>query len=552
MSIMSRLAARLYKLPPTETYDIAVDKNLEVPMPDGTVLLADHYYPHDLGPRPTVLIRSVYNNRSKARWANALFAERGFHVLVVSGRGVEGSGGEMTPFRQERDDGVAVLTWLKEQEWFNGEVGASGASYLGYTQWAIAHDAGSMLKAMSTQFIGSNFRDLVYPGDAFALELFLWWIALVHAQDKALFGYFATVIMGNRRRRKAAWHLPIVELDQMVTGEQYQFWRDWLEHSQPDDPWWEPGDHSGTVADVTAVNHLVGGWYDFFLPYMLRDYSALQKAGRQPYLTVGPWTHFDGAGSFAGMREGLVWLRAHLLGGRRGLRQAPVRIFVVSADEWRDLPAWPPADMKPQYWYLQPNGGLAVNLSSPSEADHYRYDPSDPTPSVGGAARALGQGRASVDNRALEARPDVLTYTSASLERDVEVIGPVSAELFVRSSLEHTDFFVRLCDVHPDGKSMNVCDGLLRLFPGRPAADSDGCRRVCIDLWPTAYYFKHGHRIRVQVSSGAFPHFARNLGTGEPLATGTAMRVAEQQIYHDPAHPSAIILPVSQAKQQQD
>jgi putative CocE/NonD family hydrolase len=157
----------------------------------------------------------------------------------------------------------------------------------------------------------------------------------------------------------------------------------------------------------------------------------------------------------------------------------------------------------------------------------------------------LGPGTGAQDNRKLEARPDVLIFTSAPLEREIEIIGPVAAELFVKSSVEHTDFFVRLCDVHPDGKSMNVCDGLLRLFPGRPVPDTEGCRRVHIDLWPTAYRFQRGHRIRVQVSSGAFPRFARNLGTGEPLATGTSMQAAEQTVYHDPAHPSAVILPVA-------
>jgi uncharacterized protein len=138
----------------------------------------------------------------------------------------------------------------------------------------------------------------------------------------------------------------------------------------------------------------------------------------------------------------------------------------------------------------------------------------------------------------------VLTYTSAILGRDVEVIGPVSTESFVHSSMEHTDFFVRICDVHPDGRSRNVCDGLQRLFPGRPATDADGRRKVIIELWPTVYQFKRGHRIRVQVASGAFPRWDRSLGSGESLTTATTMRVAEQQVYHDPHHSSAIVLPV--------
>jgi putative CocE/NonD family hydrolase len=146
------------------------------------------------------------------------------------------------------------------------------------------------------------------------------------------------------------------------------------------------------------------------------------------------------------------------------------------------------------------------------------------------------------DNRALEARSDVLVYTSAPLERDLEVIGPVGAELFVHSSLAHTDFFARLCVVERSGKSVNLCDGILRLSGDEPA--DGGSRRVSIELWPTAYHFRPGERLRLQVSSGAHPRFVRNLGTGEPLATGTTMAVADQTVFHDPAHPSTLSLPV--------
>jgi hypothetical protein len=149
------------------------------------------------------------------------------------------------------------------------------------------------------------------------------------------------------------------------------------------------------------------------------------------------------------------------------------------------------------------------------------------------------------DQRKLEARSDVLTYTSAPLNRDLEAIGHVRVELYVRSSLEHTDFFACLCDVAPSGTSINVSSAIVRARPEQPTPEADGCLRVCFDLWPTAHRFRSGHRIRLQVSSGAHPLFARNLGTSEPLATGITMRVAEQSVYHDPAHPSAITLPLS-------
>jgi uncharacterized protein len=346
--------------------------------------------------------------------------------------------------------------------------------------------------------------------------------------------------------KAATTHLPLCEADEILVGKPMRFWREWLQHTKPDDEWWAVEDFSQGVADVVAPNHLVSGWYDFLLPQLLRDFYVLQRAGHKPYLTIGPWSHSsNGLFEVAG-REALVWLRAHLLGETQDLRQSPISIYVIGANEWRDLPAWPATGIEAQRWHLQPTAGLARDLPSDSPPSRFRYDPSDPTPNVGGAINAtLGRGAGTQDNRRLEARPDVLVFTSPPLERSLDVIGPVSAELFVRSSSEHTDFFVRLCDVHASGKSMNVCDGILRLSPDRPVADADGCRRVMVDLWPTAHRFNAGHRIRVQVSSGAFPRFARNLGTGEPLGTGTAMRTADQEVFQDPARPSAVILTVS-------
>jgi putative CocE/NonD family hydrolase len=177
----------------------------------------------------------------------------------------------------------------------------------------------------------------------------------------------------------------------------------------------------------------------------------------------------------------------------------------------------------------------------------YVYDPGEPTPSVGGPvlSASIRRGSAPPDNRALEARADVLTFTGAALESDLEVMGQVYADLFVRSSLEHTDFFARLCDVEPGGRSTGVCDALIRLIPGKTAPEADGTTRVRIELWPTAYVFKAGHRVRLQVSSGAHPRYARNPGSGEPLVSATTLVKANQEIFHDAEHPSAIVLPVT-------
>jgi uncharacterized protein len=359
-----------------------------------------------------------------------------------------------------------------------------------------------------------------------------------------MLAYFGSMFSAERKLKASTASLPLCKADEIAVGEPVKFWQDWLEHAGANDPWWDSEDFSDSVGEVTAPNHLISGWYDFMLPQLLRDYAALQNAGRNPYLTIGPWSHSSNGLAETIMHESIKWLRAHLLGEMDKLRPAPVRIFVMGAEEWRDLPAWPPAGIQALRWHLQPKAALAEALPSASSPSSYRYDPADPTPNIGGATNAtLGKGTCAQDNRKLEARADVLTFTSQPLAQDTEFIGPVSAELFIRSSLEHTDFFVRLCDVYPDGKSMNVCDGILRLLPGQPAPDSTGCRKIIVPLWPTAYRFKPEHRIRVQISSGAFPRFARNLGTGEPLTTGITMRTAEQEIFHDPEHPSAIILP---------
>jgi hypothetical protein len=219
-----------------------------------------------------------------------------------------------------------------------------------------------------------------------------------------------------------------------------------------------------------------------------------------------------------------------------------VRVFVTGEQAWRDLPEWPPPH-RAERWHLQPGRGLAPAAPPASEPDRYRYDPKDPTPTVGGSTLLPTAGVK--DNRAVEARRDVLVYSSAVLDRDVVAMGPVEADLHVASSLPYTDFFVRICDVDPKGTSINVTDGLVRLSPGRgssPAAG--GALRVAIPLWPMAHCFRRGHRIRIQVSSAAHPRYARNPGSGEPLATATRLVAADQTVFHDPDRPSAIVLPV--------
>lgn len=540
MSWASRGLARLWRLPPARSHQVGVERDLQVPAPDGSILLADRYYPAGDPQAPLVLVRTPYGRRGVNGLSARLLAERGYQVLVQSCRGTFGSGGHFDPFVNEAADGLATLEWLRRQRWFGGVLATYGGSYVGFAHWALAAQGVPELRAMAVQLSGSDLRGLMRPGGSVALETALTWTYTVQHMELPPPRMLLSLLRFGRVLRRAASRLPLLETDTVVAGHEVEFFRRWLER-EPDDEAWSAIDVSAGLDRVTAPVQLLGGWYDIFLPAMLADYSRLRRAGRTVRLVIGPWAHASGATFRTGLRETLSWFDRHLHGASAP-PQAPVRIFVMGGGGWLDLADWPPPGVRPQPWYLHPGGGLAVQPPPPSAPDRYRYDPERPTPAVGGVTLAAGAGPK--DNRRLEARDDVLVFTGEVLQRDLVVMGPVSADLFVRSSLEHTDFFVRLCDVDPRGRSVNLCDGLQRLKPGQPPADAEGVRRVRVELWPTAHRFRRGHRIRVQVSSGAHPRFARNLGLGEPVARGTAFKAADQQVLHDPEHPSAVLLPL--------
>jgi putative CocE/NonD family hydrolase len=466
-------------------------------------------------------------------------------VLAQSCRGTFGSGGQFDPFA-ERDDGLATVAWLRKQPWYPGAFATAGPSYLGIVQWAIAGEAGADLKAMAALVTSTDPYSLIFDGNGFSLETTLVWINLVAKQEQRL--SFLRQGGYGRALKPIFTRLPLDGLDREATGHEIPEYQAWLAHPSADDPYWDNRRFTAARSAVTAQVSLAGGWQDIFLPSQLRDYAALREAGHEPYLLIGPWQHTDSDGIAMQIRDSIAWLRAQLLDDRSQLRPSPVRIYVGGLEQWRDLPSWPPPAVV-QRWHLQADGALAEAQPAASEPDTYTYDPADPTPSVGGPVLTSNTKRrtAPLDNSELEARADVLTYTSAPMESDFEVIGQVSADLYVKSSLEHTDFFARLCDVDSGGRSLNICDALVRLEPGTLTAEPDGTTRVVIDLWPTAYRFKAGHRIRLQVSSGAHPRYARNPGSGEPLATATKLVPAEQQVFHDPEHPSALVLPVTTA-----
>jgi putative CocE/NonD family hydrolase len=560
---VSRALGRLAHLRPAQTQDVAVDRDLPMTAEPGVVLLADRWYPLDVDPSvlPVVLLRSPYGRRQFGP-VGRLIAERGYQVVIQSCRGSFGSGGAWVPFRHEAADGRAALTWLTEQPWWSGTVGTFGASYLGLTQWAVATDPPVPLAAVALSMTASRFRDIVlYPGGSFTLETGATWLHLLAHQELGWRQLIAAQIEARRSLGPAYTTLPLSEADDAVLGRKVPYYQEWLVHERPGDPWWDAIDFGGDVGRLPPAT-LVGGWYDIFLPAQVDDYVALRAAGRAVQLTIGPWTHSSPRGAAVALRDGLEWFDVHLRGQRPPLRRRPVRLWVLGREEWVELDSWPPPSVN-QPWYLQADGGLGRMRPGRSAPDRYRYDPADPTPSAGGPSLNAGSAGPK-DQRLREDRPDVVTYTSAALPAPMTLAGAVHAELWLRPTLAHFDVFVRLCVVSGRGRSTNLNDGILRVEPVGDGADpraavrstgsaewgdavrtADGTIRVRIRLWPTAVTFARGERVRLQVSAGAHPLFARNLGGGERLGSGTRLVAGDIEIFHDPAHPSAIELPLS-------
>lgn len=543
--------ARLLRLSPPRC-GVSVERGVVVVTRDGVRLVGDLYRPAGLAKCPALLMRTPYGRSGRYSSFGHLqeffaqrFAERGYAVLVQDVRGRLESGGSFSPYLFERDDGIDSVEWLAAQPWCDGQIGMWGASYSGIVQWAVVPST-PLVKAFMPSITSAALHDILYPDGALDLGLALRWLSIFktidHNRSRAPWANLFLFNEVEQMVKPAVTHLPVASVDKVALDEEVDFFQLWLEHPEGDDELWSKALEHLRLEQVTAPAHLVGGWYDFFLRGMLQDYAKLKAAGQQPYLTIGPWHHFAALFSFADVREGLRWFDIHFKGQANKRRQMPVRVFILGSRQWRDLPDWPPtAETRP--FYLGGEHTLSTRVpTSAAPPYRYTYDPADPTPSIGGSQFSLDAG--AVDNRQWERRNDVLAFTSAPLTHDLEIIGEVRLVLYVRSSLAHTDFFGRLCDVAPNGKSTNICDGLFRLRPGTGECQPDGTLRIEIDMWATAYHFRRGHRIRLCVASGAHPRWNRNFGTGEPFTTGTDLRVAQQAVYCDQTHPSALRLPV--------
>jgi uncharacterized protein len=518
---------------PAPACAVALERNIRIPMPDGTDQIADRYIPQTGEPCPTLLVRTPYGRGFPYDFMyGGLFAEQGYNVLLQSTRGTGGSGGKCEPFTGEAADAQATIAWLREQPWFNGSLATIGASYLGFTQWALASAPPPELKAMIVQVSTEDFSGFVYPGGAFAMEATLTGVAAMISQDKGIRAFTGAVVRLMLTYKKVVRMLPLVPGYKLAFGKRVGYLEDWLAHPDTGDRYWAARRANPDINAAPPV-HLLGGWYDVVIDGTLDSFRRLRAAGRTVRLVVGPWNHSSGFNKdmpiVAG--EALAWLRAHLNGNGDAPGPAPVRVHVGEIGgngQWRDLADWPPPEAIAQSWHLHADGTLA---DSPGEGTSaFRYDPHDPTPSVGGP-RMDSNGFGPKDNGKLEARDDVLIFTGPVIGEPQDVIGPVSVRLRVRGSSPNFDVFARLCDVDANGTSWNICDGLLRLDGTRPA-DADGWTEIEVPMSATAHCFAAGHRLRVQVSGGAHPRWARNTGTAEPIATATSLVPVDIELSH--------------------
>lgn len=518
-----------------------ITKSIMVPMADGVELATMLFEPAMTGPHPTILMREPYGLSGFAS-IGEIYAERGYNVVLQACRGTDRSGGVFDPLSNERDDGLATLEWIKRQAWYDGRLGTSGPSYLGYTQWAIC-DALPKHSAMAVKVTSAEFKSIVFPGGGFAVGLWLSWIQTVEGIRNNPLGLMQRMFTGgiDKTTLRATMKLPLRDADKRVVGHEVEFWHRWMTDAVGNDAFWQPMDHTHRIGARTPPTSFTSGWYDFMLDQLLRDYALMVDAGHKPHLTIGPWFHVSPELQAESARQTLLWMNEKLLGEPAPNRKA-VRVHVSGRNEWHEFDHWPPGPADTQIWHLHPEGVLSPRPVQASPPDTYRYDPRDPTPAVGGAMFAF-TGSGPVDQKPLETRKDVVVYTSEPLFTDVTVMGQVRVILHARSSLVNTDFVVRLSDVDENGVSTNICDGMVRKTSADPAVPDD-IWKITLRMHATAHTFRRDHRLRVVVASGAHPRYARNTGTDEKLGDAVTLEVADIEIFHDPKRPSAIHLPV--------
>ncbi|MCX5357929.1 CocE/NonD family hydrolase [Streptomyces sp. NBC_00124] len=560
--------------------EIRIEFDVPAQMRDGTVLRADVYRPGGTGPWPVLLARLPYGKQTPMMGVvlDPLAAARnGFLVVLQDTRGRFASEGEWEPFTHEESDGYDTVRWVAELPGSNGSVGMIGGSYFGNTQWMAALSKPPELKAIAPMITWSDPDDGLWTrGGAIELGLSVPWSLLQGADtlmrrhatdlDGLVNGITGLVQDFDGLASGGYGELPAGRFPAFARHELPELG---YERSRREPGWAASCTVAGRHGEVELPTFQVGGWFDIFSQGTLDNFTAMRRAGRSATLVMGPWTHtnwrhvvgdvnfgFGANSDFMGMRGRVHdmqfdWFR-RILGEGGGEAPEPdtgkVLLFVMGVNQWREETEWPLSRAVDTDFHLRADGRLTPEPPPAAEqAEQFTYDPMDPVPTTGGAL-LMGGGLLNtdefrpgpLDQAAVEAREDVLVFTTDPLTEDVEVTGRVRAVLFAATDGPSTDWVARLCDVDENGVSLNVADGIVRV---RAAAPGEAAEHV-VDLWSTSIVFKAGHRIRVQVTSGNFPRWDRNLNTGEPEESATTARAARQQLFHDPARPSRIVLPV--------
>jgi putative CocE/NonD family hydrolase len=548
-------------------FEVEIKAGTPVPMRDGVKLSTDLYLPAGAEKAPGILIRTPYKKELE-ELQGRYYARRGYVVAVQDARGRFASEGQWEPFVNEAKDGYDAIEWMARQPWSNGRVGMIGASYLGWVQWWAATLHPPHLATMIPNVSPPDpFHNLPFDNGVLALLMSLHWADLVESNATGDLSGTINASLSRKNLPELLKALPVVGLDKAVLGKESPYWRRWLAHPAPDGYW------AGTMfldklKDVKIPVFHQSGWFDGDGIGTKLNYLKMAAYGHaNQKLTIGPWEHTDTAGRMAAakdfgsaaaidlQRDYLRWFDHWLKGMDNGIMQEPlVSVFVMGSNRWLHGPAYPLPETHFERLYLssgghantsQGDGKLSFMPPGAQAVDHYVYDPGDPTPEPD----SDNAGR----DRVEAARKDILVYTTEPFEKPYTIAGPVSAVLYAASSARDTDWFIHLVEVDENGKSSILWSvgsgGHIRARYRNSLTKPEVLKprkiyKYTIDLWQTGVTIAPGHRLRVEVSSSAFPLFERNLNTGGNNETETRFVSAEQAIYHDAQHPSHILLPM--------
>jgi putative CocE/NonD family hydrolase len=570
--------------------------NVDVPMRDGTVLRADVYRPTTNEPVPVILYRTQYDKTAAqvqpSRYQSPdWFASHCYLVVTEDIRGLYASADTFSEFTNDQNDGYDSVEWAARLPGSTGKVGMYGSSYVGATQWLAAETAPPHLTTIVPANTASDyFEGWTYEGGAFRLNFIEDWVtadlALASAQHRGDQATAAQLKVDTKNL--VSWlrftpyrqFPPLHPANPAVSPDFFT----WLQHRTDDDYWrrWAPQRYYSRI-NIPVLD--VEGWYDAFLNGGVQNFTGMvtsaesEAARTNQRLLIGPYDHI-GWGRPGSIEAPLLkalgpvanspvndlmiaWWDHYLKGIDNGVGTGGPRVdyFQLGSNTWHTTTSWPPPGTQITSLYLGSgghantaagDGTLSGTAPGPAAVDTYRYDPNDPVPSVGGhsccAATGVGS-QGPYDQRQVEQRPDVLTYTTPPLDRDTDVTGPVSLILYAASSAPDTDWTAKLVVVHPNGTAINLNNGIQRASYRdsltQPSPITPGqAYRYTITIWPTSNLFHSGDRIRLEVSSSDFPQFDPNPNTGDWLGDSTATRPAEQTILHDAAHRSALLLPI--------